>query len=108
MADGQKIYQVCPNLVNNAVKFTDYGSVCLEIGSDGDRLCLQSRIPGIGIAEEDIPVFLNVSVKLTFNRPALRRKRTGIGSGQGACFFDERGNFYQQHQKQGHPYRFFA
>lgn len=57
--DPVKLRQIISNLVNNAIKFTDAGSVNLEAATvrDEQRVILKITVrdTGIGIPEEDIP-----------------------------------------------------
>jgi CheY-like chemotaxis protein/signal transduction histidine kinase/CHASE3 domain sensor protein len=48
--DPQRLLQILKNLISNAVKFTDRGSVTVRIGATGDRLAFAVRDTGIGIA----------------------------------------------------------
>jgi PAS domain S-box-containing protein len=50
--DARRLRQVLDRLLDNAVKFTDEGSVCLELGQDGDQLMLAVHDTGIGIAPQ--------------------------------------------------------
>ena len=55
-ADPLRIGQVLQNLVENAVKFNrEGGEVHLRVSGDGDRVDLEVRDTGIGIASEDLP-----------------------------------------------------
>jgi signal transduction histidine kinase/CheY-like chemotaxis protein len=48
--DRQRLEQVLRNLLANAVKFTDHGSVTLHVARSGsDRICFEVRDSGIGI-----------------------------------------------------------
>ncbi|MCP4159793.1 MAG: response regulator, partial [Deltaproteobacteria bacterium] len=50
--DEQKLRQVLINLLNNAVKFTDTGSVLLGVDCCDDKICFKVEDTGIGIAPE--------------------------------------------------------
>jgi len=52
-SDPQRIEQVLKNFLSNAVKFTDRGSVALEVDSHGDgRIAFTVRDTGVGIAAD--------------------------------------------------------
>ena len=53
--DARRITQILLNLLNNAVKFTDTGSVTLTVRPDGDGISFAVTDTGIGIAEADLP-----------------------------------------------------
>ncbi len=53
--DETRVRQILHNLLGNAVKFTEAGSVTLEIGADGrDRLVFRISDTGIGMTEEQL------------------------------------------------------
>jgi signal transduction histidine kinase/DNA-binding response OmpR family regulator len=57
-SDPVRLGQVVGNLVNNALKFTDRGSVSIavtRIGEARDALSIEVRDTGIGIARENLP-----------------------------------------------------
>ena len=54
LADAARVRQVLLNLVGNALKFTDSGSVHLHVETDGDRCRVVVRDTGVGIAERDL------------------------------------------------------
>jgi signal transduction histidine kinase/Flp pilus assembly protein TadD/CheY-like chemotaxis protein len=50
--DGARLRQIVGNLLSNAFKFTDAGSVCLAVTAPGDQLVIRVRDTGIGIAPD--------------------------------------------------------
>jgi len=82
--DGTKIRQVLLNLLNNAVKFTESGTItltCKKISSDATSRTILFNVKdtGIGIAEENIPrLFHSFQQEDT----STTRKYGGTGLGQ--------------------------
>ncbi len=81
--DDVRIRQILINLLNNSLKYTDKGSVTLELDyqkldSDSIELIMAVKDTGIGIKEEDLP-----SLFESFKRIDLEnnRKREGTGLG---------------------------
>jgi len=54
-SDRQKVKQILVNLVSNALKFTDQGSVCITAGGWPDRRSFAVAVidTGVGISEEN-------------------------------------------------------
>ena len=85
--DEMRIRQVIINVLNNAVKYTEKGSVRLQIGVDKETqtalnrsVCLRISVTdtGIGIRQEDIGKLFT-----KFQRADLRRNSTVEGTGLG-------------------------
>ncbi len=76
--DQDKLMQVLINLISNAVKFTEQGTVTCQAKKQGETIIVQVIDTGIGIKKEDIPQvfekFKQVGDTLT-NKP----KGTGLG-----------------------------
>ena len=68
-ADEQKLDQILLNLLTNAVKFTEAGTITLECELDGDRVLIHVRDTGPGIAAEHLTTifepFVQVGRKLS-------------------------------------------
>ncbi len=54
--DPAKLKLVLKNLIGNAIKFTDAGSVTLEAAADGDGVEITVADTGIGIAPDVVPI----------------------------------------------------
>jgi PAS domain S-box-containing protein len=87
LADGGRLRQVLINLIGNAVKFTDTGSVSLEAavrgrGTHTVDLQFTIRDTGIGIPADQIPL---VFEKFTQLNGAANRRTGGTGLGLSIC-----------------------
>lgn len=81
-ADRDRMIQVMINLISNAVKFTDTGSVTCCVEQHEDSLVVSVKDTGIGIAPEDIP---NVFEKFKQVGDTLINKPKGTGLGLPIC-----------------------
>lgn len=77
-ADPVRLRQVLTNLVENAIKFTDRGSIILRMAADAGELAIQVADTGIGIAEGELPLIWDRFYKADRVRP---RNRGGTGLG---------------------------
>ncbi len=50
--DSYSIAQIFDNLINNAIKYTDHGSVSIELNCDGNHCSVEIKDTGIGISQE--------------------------------------------------------
>ncbi|MDD4382011.1 MAG: HAMP domain-containing sensor histidine kinase [Candidatus Dojkabacteria bacterium] len=55
LADKIKIMEILNNLIGNAIKFTNKGSITIQTSFDNDYVSVIIKDTGIGIKEEDIP-----------------------------------------------------
>ena len=78
MADAQRLRQVIGNLVSNAIKFTDRGSVALVAERLDDHVRITVQDSGIGIAPEDLPKLFQPFRRLA---PSQGGNREGTGLG---------------------------
>jgi len=81
-ADLNRLEQVLGNLVDNAIKFTDQGSVTIGLAQRGAELALWVRDTGIGIAAESLPAVFQPFHQLEVG---LARKHEGSGLGLSIC-----------------------
>lgn len=71
--DQGRLIQVVINLISNAVKFTDAGSITCSARQEGAELLVGVKDSGIGIASDDQPkVFENLSRSATRSRTSPR------------------------------------
>ena len=94
LADGDKIKQVLNNLISNAVKFTEEGSVHLNISCvrNSNDLCLmiQVRDTGTGITQTDQELLFEPFVQVG----EIKKTKYG-GSGLGLSICQEIVNYYK-------------
>jgi signal transduction histidine kinase len=82
-ADERRLRQVVTNIISNAVKFTDRGSI--EIGAkidrEGERVVVHVKDTGPGIAAEQLPKLFSEFVQLG----SLKQRARGTGLGLAIC-----------------------
>ncbi len=76
--DRTRIRQVLWNIMGNAIKFTDKGSVSLSMRDEGSHLLVAIRDTGIGIKEENIPIVFEQFRQID---GGLNRAASGTGLG---------------------------
>ncbi|MCR5848029.1 MAG: response regulator [Lachnospiraceae bacterium] len=82
--DEVRVRQIITNLLNNAVKYTQKGSICLSVNegkseyNDFANLVVKVKDTGIGIKEEDISKLFN-----KFERVDMKNNSTVEGTGLG-------------------------
>ena len=81
------LYQVCFNLVENAIKYNvPGGRVFVSVYSDGEQVLLEIEDTGVGIPEEDLPKVFN-----RFYRVDKARSRAAGGTGLGLSIVRDTG-----------------
>ncbi len=82
--DQGKIRQILTNLMSNAIKFTpEGGRIKISVSQEDDRLVLQVRDSGVGIAEEDRAIVFEKfrQAPSTIGVDSLTRRHSGTGLG---------------------------
>ncbi|WP_414545549.1 PAS domain S-box protein [Nostoc sp. CCY0012] len=82
VGDRNRLLQVLINLISNAVKFTEYGSVTCRVKQANDSICVSVIDTGVGIAPEDQP---KVFEKFRQVGDTLTDKPKGTGLGLPIC-----------------------
>jgi signal transduction histidine kinase/DNA-binding LytR/AlgR family response regulator len=80
--DAKRLGQVIQKLVSNAVKFTDQGSVSVEIARPGKELVITVSDTGIGIAADRLPHIFERFVQAD---SSTTRRHGGSGAGLTIC-----------------------
>ncbi|MDD4127025.1 MAG: ATP-binding protein [Methanomicrobium sp.] len=63
--DERRTKQVIINLISNAIKFTDEGSVLIKAGTDGDNFFISVKDTGIGMPEDKIESLFRPFARIT-------------------------------------------
>ncbi|HOE15877.1 MAG TPA: transporter substrate-binding domain-containing protein [Syntrophorhabdaceae bacterium] len=77
-ADSRRVEQVLLNLVSNAIKFTEKGSVRITCEADGWNITVNVTDTGIGIKEEDMETIFKTFRQID---SGISRKQEGTGLG---------------------------
>lgn len=78
MVDENRLSQILFNLIGNALKFTDQGSVCVYAEEKNEMMSISIQDTGIGIPEERIKDVFKVFEQSGFS-PDIERIGTGLG-----------------------------
>jgi signal transduction histidine kinase len=73
-ADSVRLKQILVNLLSNALKFTEKGSVTLEVKLKGKRICFSVRDTGIGISAQNLSKLFQPFPQITNHHES-----TGLG-----------------------------
>jgi CheY-like chemotaxis protein/CHASE3 domain sensor protein len=77
-SDEIRVSQILQNLIGNAVKFTDAGSVTVSVVSDHRKVFVRIADTGIGIAENDLPYIFD-EFRQVDGTSARIHEGTGLG-----------------------------
>ena len=81
-ANSDRVEQMLIILLDNAIKYTEQGSVGVKVGWDDEKVCVTVRDTGIGIAESDLPYVFDRFYKVD-------KAHSGKGSGLGLSIAKE-------------------
>jgi signal transduction histidine kinase/DNA-binding response OmpR family regulator len=76
--DDIRLRQTLINILGNAVKFTQKGSVTLKVTTENDSLVFEIKDTGVGIRKEDIPTLFSA-----FAQVDKSKNRNVVGTGLG-------------------------
>ena len=71
--DSQRIQQIMINLLSNACKFTDEGTICVRVYRQAHEVIILIKDPGVGIAPEDHSLIFE----------SFRQTKDGLRKGEG-------------------------
>jgi CheY-like chemotaxis protein/HAMP domain-containing protein len=77
-SDEIRVSQILQNLVANAVKFTDAGSVTVSVEREQQKISVRIADTGIGIAENDLPYIFD-EFRQVDGTSARRHEGSGLG-----------------------------
>jgi len=77
-SDRTKVNQILQNLIGNAVKFTHQGSITVSASFDSQKIYIEVKDTGIGIAEKDLPDIFKEFIQVD---GSLSRPYGGTGLG---------------------------
>ena len=80
-ADERRLRQVITNIISNAVKFTEKGSIEISARRDAEKVVISVKDTGPGIAEEALPKLFSEFVQLG----SLKQRARGTGLGLAIC-----------------------
>ncbi|MDK1046108.1 MAG: ATP-binding protein [Anaerolineales bacterium] len=80
--DSRHVEQILLNLIGNAIKFTDQGTVTVSAKLNGDRVHIEVRDTGIGIKDEDLKRIFDSFYQTDHG---LSRRYAGTGLGLAIC-----------------------
>jgi signal transduction histidine kinase len=80
-ADERRLRQVITNLISNAVKFTEKGSIDIAVSRESERVTVTVRDTGPGIAAAQLPRLFSEFVQLG----SLKQRARGTGLGLAIC-----------------------
>jgi PAS domain S-box-containing protein len=81
-SDRKRFFQIVLNLLNNAVKFTQHGTIDIAVAAQGDQLVVRVTDTGIGIPEDKLSTLFQAFSQV---EGSSRRRHEGTGLGLYLC-----------------------
>jgi PAS domain S-box-containing protein len=81
-SDKQKVHQVLLNLVGNAIKFTEKGSVTISLSANGQMLRFRITDTGVGIRKDDLETIFDEFKQID---SSMTKRFAGTGLGLSIC-----------------------
>ncbi len=78
ISDEVRVREILINLIDNAIKFTDKGSVTVETKKEGNSILTNIIDTGIGVKKENLPRLFERFYQVS---PSVSRKSGGVGLG---------------------------
>jgi signal transduction histidine kinase len=100
LVDARRLKQVLFNLLGNAIKFTDHGTVRLEVSRSNQRLKFAVSDTGCGIGPDDISKLFQPFQQL--GDPSHRARGTGLGLAISSKILQAMGGEIQVQSDVGH------
>lgn len=100
-ADYDRFIQIIVNLANNAIQFTDNGSIRLEAKEEEGYTWIQVSDTGIGIAEEELNSIWERFYKVDISRKNNKFGESGIGLAIVKSLVDNHGGTISVHSEPG-------
>ena len=82
ISDPRRVEQILINLLNNAIKFTETGSICMESTVSGDKIVIHVTDTGVGIRPEDLGQLFKPFQQIN---TGINRQHEGSGLGLSIC-----------------------
>lgn len=98
--DAERTRRVVYNLVANAIKYTERGTISIEVQVAEDTVCIRVADTGIGISEDQLPNIYQSFTQIAASG-ALTKNGTGLGLSIAKYFVEAQGGSLEVHSKPG-------
>jgi len=98
--DAERTRRIIYNLLANAIKYTERGTITLDVEVLADKVCISVQDTGIGISAEQLPKIYDSFTQIA-SAGALTKNGTGLGLSIAKYFVEAQGGTLQVHSKPG-------